>query len=99
MSDSGAAGEDDGDGGTLGSWGPPVLLVDDLTVLLSLGVSVGSVLDFSHYCFVTVCSKLKVGLSLAHSLCLCLSICLLVSIPLSVSVIRLCCPCIAVTGL
>ncbi|CAL8259512.1 unnamed protein product [Boreogadus saida] len=24
-----------------------------------LGVSVGSVLDFSHYCFVTVCSQLK----------------------------------------
>ncbi|XP_041649802.1 elongator complex protein 6 [Cheilinus undulatus] len=40
-------------------WGPPVLLVDDLSVLLSLGVSVGAVLDFSHYCRATVCSKLK----------------------------------------
>uniref|UniRef100_A0A3Q3H1V1 Elongator complex protein 6 n=1 Tax=Labrus bergylta TaxID=56723 RepID=A0A3Q3H1V1_9LABR len=40
-------------------WGPPVLLVDDLSVLLSLGVSVGAVLDFSHYCRVTVCSQLK----------------------------------------
>ncbi|CAJ1063027.1 elongator complex protein 6 [Xyrichtys novacula] len=40
-------------------WGPPVLLVDDLSVLLSLGVSVGAVLDFSHYCRATVCSQLK----------------------------------------
>lgn len=56
VSDSGAGGED---GGGLGGWGPPVLLVDDLTVLLSLGVSVGSVLDFSHYCHVTICSQLK----------------------------------------
>ncbi|XP_026173026.1 elongator complex protein 6 [Mastacembelus armatus] len=40
-------------------WGPPVLLVDDLSVLLSLGVSVGAVLDFSHYCQATVCSKLQ----------------------------------------
>lgn len=52
VSDSGAGGED-------GGGPPPVLLVDDLTVLLSLGVSVGSVLDFSHYCRVTVCSQLK----------------------------------------
>ncbi|XP_030227229.1 elongator complex protein 6 [Gadus morhua] len=59
VSDSGVGGEDDGGVGTVGRWGPPVLLVDDLTVLLSLGVSVGSVLDFSHYCFVTVCSQLK----------------------------------------
>ncbi|KAK0149429.1 Elongator complex protein 6 [Merluccius polli] len=49
---------DSGDGGE-GGGGPPVLLVDDLTVLLSLGVSVGSVLDFSHYCHATVCSQLK----------------------------------------
>lgn len=41
-------------------WGPPVLLVDDLSVLLSLGVSVGAVLDFSHYCRATVCSQLQV---------------------------------------
>ncbi|XP_072316497.1 elongator complex protein 6 [Eucyclogobius newberryi] len=40
-------------------WGPPVLLVDDLSVLLSLGVSVGAVLDFSHYCRATVCSRLQ----------------------------------------
>lgn len=44
-------------------WGPPVLLVDDLSVLLSLGVSVGAVLDFSHYCRATVCSELQVRLS------------------------------------
>uniref|UniRef100_A0A673VSW1 Elongator complex protein 6 n=1 Tax=Salmo trutta TaxID=8032 RepID=A0A673VSW1_SALTR len=36
-------------------WGPPVLLVDDLSVVLSLGVSV----DFSHYCRATVCSELQ----------------------------------------
>ncbi|XP_074509105.1 elongator complex protein 6 [Sebastes fasciatus] len=40
-------------------WGPPVLLVDDLSVLLSLGVSVGAVQDFSHYCRATVCSQLQ----------------------------------------
>lgn len=40
-------------------WGPPVLLVDDLGVLLSLGVSVGAALDFSHYCRATVCSQLQ----------------------------------------
>lgn len=44
-------------------WGPPVLLVDDLSVLLSLGVDVGAVLDFSHYCRATVCSQLQVRLS------------------------------------
>ncbi|KAM7382929.1 hypothetical protein PAMP_002624 [Pampus punctatissimus] len=38
-------------------WGPSVLLVDDLSVLLSLGVKVGAVLDFSHYCRATVCSQ------------------------------------------
>lgn len=41
-------------------WGPPVLLVDDLSMLLSLGVNAGAVLDFSHYCRTTVCSKLQV---------------------------------------
>nr|XP_046170075.1 LOW QUALITY PROTEIN: elongator complex protein 6-like [Oncorhynchus gorbuscha] len=40
-------------------WGPPVLLVDDLSVVLSLGVSVGAALDFSHYCRATVCSELQ----------------------------------------
>ncbi|XP_075995880.1 elongator complex protein 6 [Genypterus blacodes] len=40
-------------------WGPPVLLVDDLSVLLSLGVSVDAVLDFSHYCRAAVCSQLQ----------------------------------------
>lgn len=40
-------------------WGPPVLLVDDLSVLLSLGVSAGAVMDFSHYCRATVCSQLQ----------------------------------------
>lgn len=40
-------------------WGPPVLLVDDISVLLSLGVSAGAVLDFSHYYRATVCSQLQ----------------------------------------
>ncbi|XP_047217040.1 elongator complex protein 6 [Girardinichthys multiradiatus] len=40
-------------------WGPPVLLVDDLSVLLSLGVNFGAVLDFSHYCRAAVCSQLQ----------------------------------------
>lgn len=40
-------------------WGPPVLLVDDISVMLSLGVSAGAVLDFSHYCRATVCSQLQ----------------------------------------
>ncbi|XP_017284076.1 elongator complex protein 6 [Kryptolebias marmoratus] len=40
-------------------WGPPVLLVDDLSVLLSLGVGTGAVLDFSHYCRATACSQLQ----------------------------------------
>lgn len=41
------------------AWGPPVLLVDDLSVLLSLGVGAGAVLDFSHYCKATICSQLQ----------------------------------------
>uniref|UniRef100_A0A3Q3VP51 Elongator complex protein 6 n=1 Tax=Mola mola TaxID=94237 RepID=A0A3Q3VP51_MOLML len=40
-------------------WGPPVLLVDDLSVLLSLGVCAGATLDFSHYCRALVCSQLQ----------------------------------------
>ncbi|KAI3360748.1 hypothetical protein L3Q82_012984 [Scortum barcoo] len=56
VSSSGCSGEGAADSE---EWGPPVLLVDDLSVLLSLGVSVGAVLDFSHYCRATVCSQLK----------------------------------------
>ncbi|NXF78111.1 ELP6 protein, partial [Sclerurus mexicanus] len=41
------------------SWKGPVLLVDDLTVLLSLGATPVAVLDFIHYCRVSVCSQLK----------------------------------------
>ncbi|CAG6014162.1 unnamed protein product [Menidia menidia] len=47
------------DSGAAGGWGPPVLLVDDLGVLLSLGVRAGAVLDFSHYCRAAVCSQLQ----------------------------------------
>ncbi|XP_037128881.1 elongator complex protein 6 isoform X1 [Syngnathus acus] len=39
--------------------GPPVLLVDDVSLLLSLGATVDAVLDFSHYCRAAVCSRLK----------------------------------------
>lgn len=55
---SGPTGVSDSSGGDE-EWGPPVLLVDDVSVLLSLGVSVGDVLDFSHYCRATVCSQLQ----------------------------------------
>ncbi|KFP81884.1 Elongator complex protein 6, partial [Apaloderma vittatum] len=41
------------------SWKSPVLLVDDLGVLLSLGAAPVAVLDFIHYCRVAVCSQLK----------------------------------------
>ncbi|XDV40596.1 hypothetical protein PO909_009646 [Leuciscus waleckii] len=41
------------------SWGPPVLLIDDLSVLLSLGVTVGAILDFTLYCQATVCTELQ----------------------------------------
>ncbi|KAI7806874.1 elongator complex protein 6 [Triplophysa rosa] len=40
-------------------WGPPVLLIDDLSVLLSLGVSAGAILDFTLYCQATICSELQ----------------------------------------
>ncbi|NP_001181780.1 elongator complex protein 6 [Macaca mulatta] len=40
-------------------WTYPVLLVDDLSVLLSLGVGAVAVLDFIHYCRATVCWELK----------------------------------------
>jgi len=43
------------------SWGPPVLLIDDLSVLLSLGVTVGAILDFTLYCQATVCTELQVS--------------------------------------
>uniref|UniRef100_A0A8C4T9H3 Elongator complex protein 6 n=1 Tax=Erpetoichthys calabaricus TaxID=27687 RepID=A0A8C4T9H3_ERPCA len=38
-------------------WASPVLLIDDLSVLLSLGVNPTAVLDFIHYCRMAVCSK------------------------------------------
>ncbi|XP_060756992.1 elongator complex protein 6 isoform X1 [Neoarius graeffei] len=38
---------------------PPVLIVDDVSVFLSLGVSVRAVLDFTHYCQAFVCSQLQ----------------------------------------
>ncbi|KAK7158024.1 hypothetical protein R3I93_009274 [Phoxinus phoxinus] len=41
------------------SWGPPVLLIDDLSVLLSLGVTVGAILDFTLYCQATMCTELQ----------------------------------------
>nr|XP_021156378.1 elongator complex protein 6 [Columba livia] len=41
------------------SWKGPVLLVDDLSVLLGLGAAPVAVLDFIHYCRVTVCSRLQ----------------------------------------
>ncbi|XP_054847273.1 elongator complex protein 6 [Eublepharis macularius] len=41
------------------SWKCPVLIVDDLSVLLSLGARPTDVLDFIHYCRVTVNSLLK----------------------------------------
>ncbi|NXP81573.1 ELP6 protein, partial [Ramphastos sulfuratus] len=41
------------------TWQGPMLLVDDLSVLLSLGATPVAVLDFIHYCRVTVCSQLK----------------------------------------
>uniref|UniRef100_A0A8C3TUQ7 Elongator complex protein 6 n=1 Tax=Catharus ustulatus TaxID=91951 RepID=A0A8C3TUQ7_CATUS len=41
------------------SWKGPVLLVDDLSVLLSLGATPVAVLDFIHYCRVSVCCQLQ----------------------------------------
>ncbi|KAJ7322600.1 hypothetical protein JRQ81_018887 [Phrynocephalus forsythii] len=40
-------------------WTCPVLIVDNLGVLLSLGVKMTDILDFIHYCRVTVNSQLK----------------------------------------
>lgn len=42
------------------AWRCPVLLVDDLSVLLSLGMGPVAVLDFVHYCRATVCREWKV---------------------------------------
>ncbi|OCT75339.1 hypothetical protein XELAEV_18030518mg [Xenopus laevis] len=41
------------------SWKCPVLILDDLSVLLSLGVTSLQVLDFMHYCRATVCTQYK----------------------------------------
>ncbi|XP_074053819.1 elongator complex protein 6 isoform X2 [Macrotis lagotis] len=50
---------DDGDGDAA-LWKFPVLLVDDLSVLLSLGVQTVAILDFIQYCRVTICSQMKI---------------------------------------
>lgn len=42
------------------AWRSPVLLVDDLSVLLGLGVGAVAVLDFIHYCRAAVCCSLQV---------------------------------------
>nr|XP_037859945.1 elongator complex protein 6 isoform X6 [Chlorocebus sabaeus]XP_037859946.1 elongator complex protein 6 isoform X6 [Chlorocebus sabaeus] len=47
-------------------WTYPVLLVDDLSVLLSLGVGAVAVLDFIHYCRATVCWELKEQASISY---------------------------------
>ncbi|XP_033021950.1 elongator complex protein 6 [Lacerta agilis] len=41
------------------SWRCPVLLVDNLGILLGLGVRLTDILDFIHYCRVTVNAQLK----------------------------------------
>ncbi|XP_063308927.1 elongator complex protein 6 [Pelobates fuscus] len=41
------------------SWKCPVLIIDDVSVLLSLGVTAVQVLDFMQYCRASVCSKYK----------------------------------------
>ncbi|KAM4688420.1 elongator complex protein 6 isoform 2-T2 [Discoglossus pictus] len=49
-------------------WTCPVLIVDDVSALLSLGVSSLQVLDFMHYCRASVCSHYKGNvLCLLHS--------------------------------
>ncbi|KAG8443430.1 hypothetical protein GDO86_012008 [Hymenochirus boettgeri] len=40
-------------------WKSSVLILDDLSVLLSLGVTSVQVLDFMHYCRATVCGQYK----------------------------------------
>lgn len=54
----GAVGENV-EAGSGASSAPPVLIVDDLSVLLSLGVKVGDVLDFAHYCKASICHEMK----------------------------------------
>lgn len=49
--------EPEADGDSAWKW--PVLLVDDLSVLLSLGMGAVAVLDFIHYCRASVCRQLK----------------------------------------
>nr|XP_020655923.1 elongator complex protein 6 isoform X1 [Pogona vitticeps] len=50
------------------TWRCPVLIVDNLGVLLSLGVKLVDILDFIHYCRVTVNSQLKGNVVvMAHS--------------------------------
>lgn len=41
------------------TWKFPVLIIDDLSVLLSLGVSTENILNFMQYCRATLCSKLQ----------------------------------------
>ncbi|KAM9387073.1 elongator complex protein 6 [Phaethornis superciliosus] len=41
------------------SWQGPVLLVDELSVLLSLGATPVAVMDFIHYCRATICCQMK----------------------------------------
>lgn len=45
-----------------------MLLVDDLSVLLSLGLGAVAVLDFVHYCRVAVCWERKVLMGLLSAL-------------------------------
>ncbi|NXO77317.1 ELP6 protein, partial [Sitta europaea] len=45
--------------GSADSWKGPVLLVDDLSVLLSLGAAPVALLDFVHYCRMWLCCQLK----------------------------------------
>ncbi|KAM4705344.1 elongator complex protein 6 [Rhinophrynus dorsalis] len=40
-------------------WKCPVLILDDVTVLLNLGVTSLQVLNFMHYCIANVCSQYK----------------------------------------
>ena len=39
---------------------PFLLLFDDISVLLSLGVSITDIQNFVHYCFITACAQDKV---------------------------------------
>lgn len=47
-----------------------MLLVDDLSVLLSLGMGAVAVLDFIHYCRAAVCWEQKVWIGLLSVLLL-----------------------------